>query len=150
LEWWHRAGSEEGAQAAWHQVRAVPTEWTDEMNKNTANDFEELGDNIVILDSDGMLLYGHQLSEYVIATGKTIPSVAIVSGVNASSYISYLAYTFPDNRAVQALVKALSDEMVSEKLFREVSDSITLKQEDVRKMGEVQRHLIAKGLLDEQ
>ena len=70
------------------------------------------------------MLYGHQLSEYVVQTGKTIPGVAVLDGVKLEAYLSYLLATFPE-RSVQELCKCEGG-LISNELLKEVSDSITL------------------------
>ena len=82
--------------------------------------------NLIILDDESRLLYGHQLVNYSLRTSNPLEAYA-VRGVSAECYIVYVSKRFPDCKEVQEL---LDSRQVDTYLLEQVSDRIELTEED--------------------
>ncbi len=86
--------------------------------------------NLVIIDNEGRLLYGHQLLKRVLE--RNIPVEALeVRRIIAEVYIVYVRERFGHIKEVKAM--AASDQVDSE-LLEAVSDKIDLSHNDVEVM----------------
>jgi len=90
--------------------------------------------NLVIIDNEGRLLYGHQLLKRVLE--RNIPVEALeVRRIIAEVYIVYVRERFGHIKEVKAM--AASDQVDSE-MLEAVSDKIDLSHNDVEVMFAMQ------------
>jgi hypothetical protein len=86
--------------------------------------------NMIIIDEEDRILYGHQLLKRITSTDKSM-EVELTRGISAECYIAYVHGRFPDSKEVKALWNG--NEVNCDRL-EAVSDSIELTPDDVKNM----------------
>jgi hypothetical protein len=88
--------------------------------------------NVMILDEDRGLLYGHDVAERIKATGEG-ERVLKLKGVTINEYIAYLEVHFSDHLCVAALKEA---DGVSNDQLKRISETVELTRDDLIRLKE--------------
>jgi hypothetical protein len=99
------------------------------MNKDW-REIANANENLVIIDDEGRILYGHQLLKWVMERDSSVKALE-VRGITAECYIAYVQQRFGHVREVKAMA---ASGLVDCDLLEAVSDKIDLSHDDVEVM----------------
>jgi hypothetical protein len=99
--------------------------------------------NIILRDPNGCCLYGQELAEHVLKTGRPLETY-VVEGLELNNFVAFVRTWFPQFAEVQELY-AYYETVGNEELKRlltAVSDRVELTESNVKLMIEVQNRWV--------
>jgi hypothetical protein len=111
------------------------TRWTEMVGKRDQNT------DIVVYDTDGALLYGHQQLIDVDAGRKDASKIREFRGVMLDAFHALLMVKFADHPLVQALEDGVTQERVTQELLEQISAELVLTADDIERVLESQERV---------